>query len=705
MIRIFSVGIRSIPHLEVFLGTTVGFGLATDAKQTIDAVAGWGLRASAKKAIRYARQMELPYLALEDGFLRSLELGQKDPPLSIVVDDLGIYYDATRASRLEALVGQTLSPDQIQRAQTVISLWRDGRVSKYNHLRESRSHRSVSLQPSPSTAGDAMPTDRPVAERFVLVVDQTMGDASIKYGQANEASFQRMLQAALTENPDCTVVLKIHPDVCAGKKRGHFDVAAVSRNPRVKVLAEDVHPVGIIEHAEAVYAVTSQMGFEGLLWGKPVRTFGMPFYAGWGLTNDELPAPERRGRATLEQLVHAALIEYPRYVNPETGRGCEVEEILAYLALQRRMRERFSPHIHAVGISAYKRAAVRRFFSGSEVCFKHNSDAVPAGETVAVWGCNEPLSAANTMLSTSPHRSNEVVHLEDGFLRSIGLGAELVRPLSWVMDRRGIYFDASRPSDLEHLLQTSEFDARMRARAARLRTRIVAEGLTKYNVGAGKCPGSRGQREYNTDGRGETTGQRLILVPGQVETDASIRYGAASVHTNIGLLRAVRAANPDAYIVYKPHPDVVSGLRAAGSGEEDACSLCDEIVEDVSIHELLAQVDEVHVLTSLTGFEALLRGKSVTTYGQPFYAGWGLTRDLALTPEVAQRRTRRLQMDELVAGVLIFYPTYVSRTTGRFTTPERAIDELVSWREREAKGTPLWRLPLRIILRAWGGRR
>ena len=113
------------------------------------------------------------------------------------------------------------------------------------------------------------------------------------------------------------------------------------------------------------------------------------------------------------------------------------------------------------------------------------------------------------------------------------------------------------------------------------------------------------------------------------------------------------------------------------------------------MHSLLDTVDEVHVLTSLTGFEALLRGKRVVTYGQPFFAGWGLTQDMA----PPTRRTRRLQLDELVAGVLIEYPTYVSRTTGRFTTPERALEELLAWRRTGVSGLPLWRKGLRWILR------
>jgi capsular polysaccharide export protein len=72
-------------------------------------------------------------------------------------------------------------------------------------------------------------------------------------------------------------------------------------------------------------------------------------------------------------------------------------------------------------------------------------------------------------------------------------------------------------------------------------------------------------------------------------------------------------------------------------------------------------VDEVHVNTSLAGFEALLRGKCVTTHGVPFYAGWGLTRDLGPVPV---RRTARRSLDELVAATLLQYPRYLDPVTG-----------------------------------------
>jgi capsular polysaccharide export protein len=645
---VFNHGLRKLSTLGEFLGETIEpVYFFTPAGLT--AALGWGRRKYARRARRVAKSRRIPFLCLEDGFLRSVGLGKTEPPLSIVVDDLGIYYDASHPSRLDSQIARPLNDEETSRARAMIRAWRNGRVSKYNY--------------APDYAGD-------LPERYVLVVDQTWGDASIRYGLADESSFQRMLDCALEEHPASTVLLKVHPEVLAGRKRGHFDLESTARRSNVHVIGDDVHPVNLIEHAEAVYVVTSQMGFEGLLWGKPVRTFGMPFYAGWGLTRDELPAPERRRPVPLEYLVHAALIEYPRYVDPETGRRCKAERVVEWMGLQRRMRTRFPNDIYAFSFSPWKKPIVRRFFQGNRVHFVDAIDQIPEDATLAIWG------------QGYQDEKRRVIRLEDAFLRSVGLGADLIRPLSWVMDSRGMYYDATAPSELEHALLTAEFDAELLARAKRLRDRIVEEGLTKYNVGAGTW-----QRPKDA--------LRALLVPGQVESDASIRYGGSSIRSNMGLLQAVREANPSAHIIYKPHPDVLAGLRTKGVGEDEALRWCNEVVTDVVMGTLLSAVDEVHVLTSLAGFEALLRGKKVTCYGQPFYAGWGLTHDI-MPPA---RRTRRLTLDELVAGALILYPTYVSRVTGKFTTAERALDELLEWRQQKPTGMPLWRKALRLVLR------
>ncbi|EQD76548.1 Capsule polysaccharide biosynthesis, partial [mine drainage metagenome] len=125
--------------------------------------------------------------------------------------------------------------------------------------------------------------------------------------------------------------------------------------------------------------------------------------------------------------------------------------------------------------------------------------------------------------------------------------------------------------------------------------------------------------------------------------------------------------------------DVVARMRLSGQDEARCREWCDAVVTTEALPSLLEAVDEVHVLSSLAGFEALLRGKTVVCYGQPFYAGWGLTRDI----RPVTRRQRRLSLEELVVGALLCYPLYLSRDGQRRLTPEEALDALVDWRARE----------------------
>jgi capsular polysaccharide export protein len=630
MIGITSVKLSRLPGLKAFLNGADCRFMTPWNRHLADQVAGWGVQPSGIKARRIAREENLPCLLLEDGFLRSVE--PSEPPLSIIVEQGGLYHDAGRRGRLDELLNRSLTPAQTARADSLIEAWRTARVSKYNHLRD--------------YAG-ALP------RRYVLVADQLRADTSIIGGLAGPESFRVMVESALAENPGCTVIVKAHPLMVGGRKAGHLDPVEFTANPRIRFITEPCSPIRLIEQAQVIYAVTSQLGFEALIHGKPVRTFGMPFYAGRGLTQDDLAAPSWRRPIALAELVHASLVDYPRYINPETGLRCEVETVLEHLRLQKRMRERFPEKVHVVGFSRWKRGDLRRFMAGSRLHFPSSMHEIPPGAPALLWGSN--LHA--------PSDDLQCIRVEDGFLRSVGLGAYLARPLSWCMDDVGIYYDPNRPSRLEVLLSTGMFDETLLTRARALRHRIIGAGITKYNL-----PG-----EPWTPPR---HGRRIILVPGQVEDDQSLLRGSGHIRTNLQLLQAVRQANPDAWIVYKHHPDVVARLRRGGAQRSEIACLADEVLANARMTDLLDGADEVHTLTSLTGFEALLRGKSVTCYGRPFYAGWGLTCDIEPMP----RRKRHLTLDELIAATLILYPTYVSARTDAYTTPERIIDEILAAR-------------------------
>ena len=137
------------------------------------------------------------------------------------------------------------------------------------------------------------------------------------------------------------------------------------------------------------------------------------------------------------------------------------------------------------------------------------------------------------------------------------------------------------------------------------------------------------------------------------------------------MLAATRAANPAAKIIYKPHPDVEAGLREGALPE--AKDVADVILSNADPIDAVLAVDEVWTMTSLLGFEALLRGKKVTCLGTPFYAGWGLTDDRAMP---LARREVRLDLVALVHATLIAYPRYRDPVTGLPCPVEVIVDRL-----------------------------
>ena len=421
------------------------------------------------------------------------------------------------------------------------------------------------------------------------------------------------------------------------------------------------------------------MGFEALMLGKPVMLYGTPFYAGWGLTQDRGTAVPRRGVARdVVTVFAAAYLKNARYVNPVTGERFELEDAIDFLSDVRRANVAHRGTIVCAGIRRWKKPHFRAFLSGTATTlqFIWNFDEALAtakclNARLAVWAakCMDG-DAAKACKAGVP-----LLRVEDGFIRSIGLGSDYETPYSLVTDSKGIYYDPAGPSDLEAILNRlagnpADYTWEL-ARARRLRHFIVSRGITKYNL------------PVKPVRLAAPAGKRIVLVIGQVDGDASVVRGRGVVKTNAELLAAVREKRPTSYVVYLEHPDVADGNRPGQVDAETLTRCADEVLAGVPAAALLASVDEVHVLTSLTGFEALLRGIPVVTYGRPFYAGWGLTEDALEFP----RRTPGLSIEGLTAGTLILYPTYWDWTTNQFCRPEDVCGRLSAGIQPKL---PLW---------------
>jgi capsular polysaccharide export protein len=259
-----------------------------------------------------------------------------------------------------------------------------------------------------------------------------------------------------------------------------------------------------------------------------------------------------------------------------------------------------------------------------------------------------------------------IYRIEDAFIRSVALGSGFAKPYSIGIDSRGIYYDPRKPSDLEYLLENYEFSDELLNRAKKVRAEVVASKFSKYN-----------HLEHAQIEIDRAKYDKVILVTGQVEDDMSIKFGAFGLN-NSDLLQMVKERNPNAYIIYKPHPDVLSGNRKGSIAKEIIERCANEVQTMISIDSCIAVSDEIHTLTSGAGFDALIRGKKVHTYGMPFYAGWGLTVDY----RECERRTKVRTLDELVCATLILFPRYISPKTGAFCEIEQTLAELKEEQER-----------------------
>lgn len=347
------------------------------------------------------------------------------------------------------------------------------------------------------------------------------------------------------------------------------------------------------------------------------------------------------------------LIQDWRYRDPYTGKATTVLKVLEFQALWRRVVDANREIGACVGMSLWKRRRIAAFFTvppAHPPFFRQARAAVKQcaaqGRAVVTWATRMPAG----LMQQAQAEKVPVWRVEDGFVRSVGLGSGLQVPASIFVDQRGVYYDPSEPSDLEHILATASFDTDLRRRARFLIEHLVQKGISKYGR-------SDQQQVHERDARE----RRVLLVPGQVSDDLSVIKGGGSVQGNLALLQSVRRHNPDAFIIYRPHPDVVAGHRNGKLPDDVVMAYADHISIGGNIVDLIWQVQEVHTLTSLAGFEALLRQRKVVTYGCPFYAGWGLTTDLGRIP--AGRRQRDLLLEDLVAGALILYPRYIDPLT------------------------------------------
>jgi capsular polysaccharide export protein len=646
----------------LFPDFTIGRRLPDLAATGVSGVVSWADLCHKTGARRRAAALGVPFLLVGPGLLRAPPgWGGAAPILGVTAHEM-----TGPSSPVDIL-----SPDRLLAS----SGWESpGLLARAAGLR----HEIVSRRlggPWWSTGADP---GLPRGGRYALILGDSNGDSA--NGSTSLELLNAMLAAARAENASQQTVLVAPGHVGRRQLPAGFlgDIAARG----CTVLTGTVDIWEAVARAETVYTAGGETGFLALLAGAEVRCFSDSFYSGWGITIDEPGVSRKPLRRTLDEIFAGTCLLASRYLDPYRREAASFEDILEILAEWQKIEAVNRDVTVCLGMSFWKRRQVRDFLrsSAGTPAFRRTKNAALAAArrrprgSIAVWASRAPAGLAEA----AEQRGIPLIRVEDGFIRSVGLGSDFIPAASLVLDSRGMHFDPSVRSNLEQLLAETEFDAALIERARDLIARLVARGITKYNVGDTALP-----IEW-------PAGKRRILVPGQVEDDLSVRLGGEGIARNLDLLARVRGTNPDAFILYKPHPDVEAGHREGKIADGIATNFADIVIRDISTAVILAEIDELHTLTSLAGFEALLRGRLVVVYGRPFYAGWGLTSDLT-----GIDRGRRLTLEELVAGALILYPRYLDPVTRLPCKPELVIERLAS--------PELWRPGLLVAARRLQG--
>lgn len=529
-----------------------------------------------------------------------------EPPAGLIIDPAGSQTNPASGRILSILRDDPLDDAALMQ----LSKWGNTRLTRLKSQKQNIL--STSALPEPG---------------YVLILDQAPGDPAIKQGGASAATFRDMLNAAIDDFPHARIVILLDP---LAKGRHHF--RDMDFGPRVTYLDAPASTPELLEGASAVYAVSSNLGFDAIMAGHRPKIFGQPFYAGWGLTDDSTPIPRRGRKLSRAQLFAGAMILAPAWYDPCRDRLCTFEEALdGFEARLRPWREDRMGYI-ALGMDRREYRALNRFFGRFQPLeFAAELDAAQRPKT------------GRKILVRPQRMIDGATCIEDGFLRPRNRTSPAV---SLIADDLGIYHDPSRPSRLEHLI-AAPCPPDAEARAERLIRRMVTRRLSL--APAGSPPGAL------------PAGHRILLA-GDREDDSS------------ALLAACRAANPDAVLIFLPHPD------AARRATRSAARLADHVAQGADPILLIDEANEVWTNTAILGFDALLRGKPVTCLGQPFYAGWGLTRDLA--PKV-ERRTARPTLAHLVHAALIGYPRYMDDISGLPCSVEVIVERLTGKEPQE----------------------
>ena len=245
--------------------------------------------------------------------------------MSLVFDKKSIHYDYSKPSDLEELLQtRVFNNEELNRANQLIKQIKIKNISKYN-LRTERVFLHKKKSPK---------------QKITIVLGQVETDYSIVYGVPNNTikkTNYALVCKVREDYPNDYIIYKPHPDLEHGLRSKGLEevfIKNIADSIAYKTAIKD-----LFEISDRVAVFTSLGGFEALIRNIPVACYGLPFYAGWGLTEDKiinkLIKKRRTRKLSLEELVYVAIIEYPYYFSLKFNCHTEIEDIINEIYLNR----------------------------------------------------------------------------------------------------------------------------------------------------------------------------------------------------------------------------------------------------------------------------------------------------------------------------------------------------------------------------------
>lgn len=619
-----------------------------------DAVAFIGLEKSKLNKI-FAKVHGLPCWTLHKGLYHV----SGNRAYSFLLEKKGTYDDARKTSSWEDLLNS--------------GAWKN--ESLINEAKEALAillkHRLGGDKYSP----DAMPyqLSTPSFRKRILILDEVIDREYLGKNLAKIASYEKMLDEAKKRNPGAAFFL-LEPRASLNKAKSTY-LHKIAEAQGVTIIKKEVSSLSILSQADEVYTVSSTLGLDAILLDKTVHCFGAPFYAGWGLTIDHIPLKRRKATYTYEEFFAVFSMFYTRYRHPVSEEPCSFQEILRFMILQRPRSGERGRYLACVGFEKKEQAFISNFFSHAHLHFMSKGKAFK--EAAKHHGMIFSRKGITTDLKKGAGIT-PLVSVQRGILDRLLI---LDTPIS-------ISLEGGPYPNLDQILQKTRFSNEDIARSEVFKEyfREQSNFRPHYEI------------PIKIDQDGQTCSiQKTILIMGNVETPQS-SFDLSSTATfdvellahDAKLIQYIRSIRPNDYIIYCPQSASQSSLskQANQSVDSEILKLADRVISNARpcdfvplelsglcvgdddetqlLQVKFVQCLELHSYDSYLGLEGLCLPLKLFTYGEPFYAGWGLTQDF----RTFAKRNRRLSLEELLVGALITQPLYFDEQNKIFCEPE-----------------------------------